>query len=70
MAVLQVEQCGLWYAPANEVKALQLTGQLKGRRPGSFWTDLLATYGASSFINSNACQWCGQLRLHEPVYFA
>jgi hypothetical protein len=25
------------------------------------------TYGASSFINSSAYQWCGQLRVHEPV---
>jgi hypothetical protein len=31
-----------------------LTGQLKGRRPGSFLAGWLDAYGASSFINSRA----------------
>jgi hypothetical protein len=35
-----------------------------------FWTGWLAAYGASSFINSYAYQWCGQLRVHEPAEFA
>jgi hypothetical protein len=43
------------------------TGHLKGRRPGSFGAGSLDTYGASSFINRRAYQWCGQLCVHEPV---
>jgi hypothetical protein len=33
----------------------------------TFWAGSLDAYGASSFINSSAYQWCGQLRVHELV---
>jgi hypothetical protein len=36
----------------------------------TIWISPLATCGASGFINSNAYQWCRQLRVHEPVDFA
>jgi hypothetical protein len=32
-----------------------------------FWAGSLDACGASSFINSKAYQWCGQLRVQEPV---
>jgi hypothetical protein len=33
-------------------------------------SSLAVKHADTPFINSNAYQWCGQLRVHEPVGFA